>query len=58
MFLSGMGGIGKSELARKFASQYQSQFNRIVFLRFAGTVMDTLCSNELMIAGCEIEEVE
>lgn len=58
VFLSGMGGIGKTELARKFASQYQNQFNRIVFLRFAGTVMDTLCSNELMIAGCGIEEQE
>lgn len=58
VFLFGMGGIGKTELAKKFASQYRSQFNRIVFLRFAGTVMETICSDELMIAGCDPEEQE
>lgn len=58
VFLSGMGGIGKTELARKFANKYQDQFNRIVFLRFADSIMKTVCSDELVIANCDREKQE
>lgn len=58
VFLSGMGGIGKTELAKKFANMYRDQFHRIVFLRFTDSIMETVCSEELAIAGCDIEEQE
>ena len=58
VFLSGMGGIGKTELARKFANKYQDQYNRIVFLRFADSIMETVCSDELVIENCDREKQE
>lgn len=58
VFLSGMGGIGKTETARRFAHAFRRRFNRIVFLRFAGTIQETVCSDELMIAGCVRDEQE
>lgn len=58
VFLSGMGGIGKTELAKNFANKYRNQFNRIVFLRFTNSIMETVCSDELVIAGCEVEKQE
>lgn len=58
VFLSGMGGIGKTELAKKFANKYQEQFNRIVFLRFTNSIMETVCSEELVIANCDTEKEE
>lgn len=58
VFLSGMGGIGKTELARKFADKYRGQFNRIVFLRFTDSIKDTVCSEELHIKNCNIDKTE
>ncbi|MCI9490709.1 MAG: hypothetical protein HFG97_12020 [Dorea sp.] len=58
VFLSGMGGIGKTELAKKFADEYRDQFNRIVFLRFTDSIMETVCSEEFVIAKCDMEKQE
>ncbi len=58
VFLSGMGGIGKTELAKKFANMYRDKFNRIIFLRFMDSIMETVCSEELVITNCDIEKQE
>lgn len=58
VFLSGMGGIGKTELAKYFANRYRERFNRIVFLKFADSILETVCSEELVITNCALEEQE
>lgn len=41
IFLEGMGGIGKSEIAKKFAKNYKNDFDTIVFANFS-TNLETL----------------
>lgn len=49
LFLSGIGGIGKTELAKRFAGEQQDSFRRVAFLPFQGSVLDTVISPELRI---------
>ena len=38
VFLEGIGGIGKSELAKQFALRYQKEYNHILFVTYATTL--------------------
>ena len=49
LFLSGIGGIGKTELAKRYAYEYSGQYDRIVFLPFEQDIIDTVCGEELSI---------
>lgn len=42
LFLEGIGGIGKSELAKCYAKQYQKQYTHVVYLRYRGTLKRTI----------------
>lgn len=42
LFLEGIGGIGKSELAKCYAKRYQSQYTHVIYLRYRGTLKRTI----------------
>lgn len=49
LFLSGIGGIGKTELAKRYAYEYAEQYRKIVFVPFSGSIKETVCGNYLNI---------
>lgn len=57
VFLSGIGGIGKTELAKKYVSEHSDELNRIVFCYYSGSVEDTVCDS-IQITDCEQESGE
>ena len=46
LFLQGMGGIGKSELAKAYAKKYADRYDTVLFIGYRGSILDTICSNE------------
>lgn len=42
IFLQGFGGIGKSELAKKYATIHEKQYDEVIFLEYVGSLKDTL----------------
>ena len=56
VFLSGIGGIGKTELAKNYANSYRSSYSKIVFLTFQDTIKDTVCSDDLSFRNMNIDE--
>lgn len=44
--LSGMGGIGKSEIARQYAAKHRKQYNTIVFAECLSTLEDTFADDQ------------
>ena len=55
IFLSGMGGIGKTELAKKVASKMRNEgtVDRVAFLNFENNLNDTICSSDLLFTNWE-----
>lgn len=53
VFLSGIGGIGKTELAKRYAYCSRDSYNTIVFLRFEESIKNTVISNDLEIQNFE-----
>ncbi len=54
LFVSGMGGIGKSTVVRKFAEDYREEFDEIVSMQYKGCVCNTLADDvQFRINGCE-----
>lgn len=49
LFLSGVGGIGKTELARRYAWIHRGEYVRILFLPFQNSMEETLCQSALEI---------
>ena len=49
LFLHGMGGIGKSELAKGYAEKYADRYTATVFAGYRGSLMDTICGDDLAI---------
>lgn len=58
LFLSGIGGIGKTELAKRYAYEHAQQYRSIVFLPFAGSIRQTVCAEALRIHQMEQEKEE
>lgn len=54
VFLQGIGGIGKSELAKQYAVRNREDYDQIVFLDYFGGLQQMLCATE----GLEIEGIE
>lgn len=53
LFLSGIGGIGKTEIAKRYAYIIQQVYDNIVFLPFSSSLAETFCSDELHINTLE-----
>lgn len=58
LFLSGVGGIGKTELARRYAYENANRYRKVVFVPFADSVAETVCRDDLRIHGIEQGEEE
>lgn len=56
LFLSGIGGIGKTELAKKFISEYRGEFDTVAFVYFQETIEHTVCQEILINNMCMDEE--
>lgn len=58
VFLSGIGGIGKTELAKKYAWEYRNKYNNIVFVSFQHSIFETICSDNISIHNFKQEDGE
>lgn len=59
LFLTGMGGMGKSTVVRKFVSENRDCFDHVVYLQYRGSVCDTVADDmQFCISGCEKDEAE
>ncbi len=63
LFLQGMGGIGKSEIAKAYAASRRSRYDTVLFLSYEGSISDLICGDSVRIdnfpprdAGGESEE--
>ena len=56
VFLSGIGGIGKTELAKRYAFENRNSFRTVVFAPFAGSIADTVCGEDFNINKCDQAE--
>ena len=45
LFLTGMGGIGKSEIAKMYLKTYADDYNVVVWVDFLGTLQETITSD-------------
>ena len=57
VFLSGIGGIGKTELARRYAYIHKEEFDTIIFLHYEHSILETITSDDLMISNMEFDKV-
>ena len=51
LFLSGVGGIGKSELARQYAARYQAEYDAIVFMPYLTDLLSAV-GDDSMVPIC------
>lgn len=57
VFLSGIGGIGKTELAKRYAYEYRDYYETIAFAFFNESIEHTVCQ-ELVINNMSMDENE
>lgn len=43
LFLEGIGGIGKSELAKKYAVEHRKEYSNIVFMTYPSSLQEMVC---------------
>ncbi len=58
VFLSGIGGIGKTELAKKYINSYEKIYNRIIFIYFNNSIKECFCSDDVKIYNFQKDEKE
>jgi len=54
VFVNGAGGIGKTELVKKYVSLHQDEYDAVVFMLYNGSVSE--CLNEIEIIGIDSED--
>lgn len=52
LFLYGMSGIGKTELAKKYAVVYKDCYDTILFLNYQGSLRNLVC-NDILLNNCK-----
>lgn len=57
IFVSGIGGIGKTEIAKKYAAIHRQNYDTIIFCKYSDSIMD-LVINEISVNAIEQEEGE
>ena len=45
LFLRGMGGIGKSEIAKAYAARNRDRYDAVLFLGYEGSIRDLICGD-------------
>lgn len=58
LFLEGMGGIGKSEIAKAYAKQNYESYDRIIFANYSSDIVNMVCSDEIPIKNMTRAEGE
>lgn len=56
--MSGMGGIGKTELAKRYAYLYGEEYRTIVFVPYQGSIVQTVCGEDIHIHNVHREQSE
>jgi len=51
LFLQGMGGIGKSEIAKGYANTYKKEYKTVIFASYQGSLLDMVVGDEIRIKG-------
>ncbi len=49
VFLEGIGGIGKSELAKKYAVKHQHEYENILFATYSTSLKDLICDSSAIL---------
>lgn len=49
LFLQGMGGIGKSEIAKAYAKKYRDRYDTVVFAGYNGSILETVIGDAITI---------
>ena len=58
VFLQGMGGIGKSEIAKGYAAANRDKYDTVIFASYSSDLTDLVCSDSLPIANLHRAEKE
>lgn len=59
LFLEGIGGIGKSEIAKQYAIRHKEEYDNVVFLTYPGSLQQLMCNpSALIIDGVKQEPDE
>lgn len=59
LFVTGMGGIGKSTIVRKFASENKEKFDNLIYLQYRDSIAESLTDDvQFCINGYEKKEEE
>ena len=48
LFLQGIGGIGKSELAKQYGKQFKKEYENVIFLRYSESIFQTICNMQFV----------
>ena len=46
IFIEGMGGIGKSELVKKYLSENKNKFDKIIYASYENNLVDTIIKEQ------------
>ncbi len=49
LFLQGMGGIGKSEIAKGYAKTYTDRYDAVLFANYRGSILDMVIGDDITI---------
>ena len=49
MFLEGIGGIGKSELAKRYVVKYKHEYKNILFVTYCTSLKDLICDSSAIL---------
>lgn len=58
VFLQGIGGIGKSELAKQYGKQFKKDYSYVIFMRYGDNLFDTICNLAFVDDGSDDDKQE